>query len=223
MKKNLIRAVVGVLCAVTSIMSGITAYAKKPGWLTYTDSDRKLVLVGDSRTVGMYNSYYENEGKEIYIEDENDYFWSAKVGAGYSWFKDTGLPAAEKELEDNTDIVILMGVNDCRNVKIAESYATLINDKTKEWAKKYKDINVYYVSLNPISEDTIYSTTNDNVETWNKKITSLLSKDVTYIDTYDIIEDTVNYSTDGLHYQSSTYKYIYKLVLNDIEENIENA
>lgn len=223
MKKTFIRAVIGMLCVVSSLVNSMTAYAKKPGWLTYTDSDRKLVLIGDSRTVGMYSSYYEDEGNEIYIEDKNDFFWSAKVGAGYSWFKDTGLPAAEKELEDNTDIVILMGVNDCQNVKAAASYATLINDKVDEWEKTYENINVYYVSLNPISEDTIYSTTNNNVETWNKKITQLLSEDVTYIDTYDIVKDTVDYSNDGLHYQSSTYKYIYKLVLNNIERDIENA
>ena len=179
------------------------------------ESSDKKVLIGDSRTVGMYlatagsNYLLQDSGSTVLGQDGNTY-WIAKTGAGLSWMKEHA-DDANDFIEEGTDIYIMMGVNDCRDSSSAESYANYINEKAKEW--EALGANVIFVSVNPISSSTSYSTKDSNVTEFNEEIQDSLNDDVTYLSTYDSIVGSISYASDGLHYTSSTYKDIYELIM----------
>ncbi len=180
------------------------SYAKE-GNVTLMGTDASYVFIGDSRTVGM--AQYVNT---------NQHIWSAKVGAGLSWMKSEGVPAVENKIESGSNVVILMGVNDCGNTSNEKKYATYINEKAKTWAAK--GANVYYVSVNPITRDSVAngSITNAKIEAWNTAIQADLSDDVTYIDTYNKLKGEL-VATDGLHYTKRGCQLIYNAILEFVE------
>ena len=190
--------------------------------VTNEQATRQLVFIGDSRTVGMNNAV-GNDGN----------LWSAKVGMGYSWMKNTGVPAVESNINANSDVVILMGVNDVRSTSYTSKYISYLNEKAATW--KSLGANVYYVSVNPITRDSVAngSITNAKIEAWNTAIQADLSDDVTYIDTYNTamiqgLSEDITYidtysqvlgqlsSRDGIHYSNSSYRTIYALVQQEI-------
>lgn len=180
------------------------SYAKE-GNVTLMGTDASYVFIGDSRTVGM--AQYVNT---------NQHIWSAKVGAGLSWMKSEGVPAVENKIVSGSNVVILMGVNDCGNTSNEKKYATYINEKAKTWAAK--GANVYYVSVNPITRDSVAngSITNAKIEAWNTAIQADLSDDVTYIDTYNKLKGEL-VATDGLHYTKRGCQLIYNAILEFVE------
>ena len=167
-------------------------------------ADRQLVIIGDSRTVGMESAVGQNKN-----------IWSAKVGIGLSWMKSTGVPAVEANINSNTDVVILMGVNDVLSPSYTDKYIDYINEKADAWTAL--GAHVYYVSVNPMAYETraYPGITNTAIETWNTKMQAGLSKNVRYIDTYTEMLGNVE-SRDGIHYFNSTYKEIYDLINQDI-------
>lgn len=180
------------------------SYAKE-GNVTLKGTDASYIFIGDSRTVGM--AQYVNT---------NQHIWSAKVGAGLSWMKSDGVPAVEGKIESGSNVVILMGVNDCGNTSNEKKYATYINEKAKAWVAK--GANVYYVSVNPITRDSVSngSITNAKIETWNANMQADLSSDVTYIDTYNKLKGEL-VATDGLHYTKRGCQLIYNAILEFVE------
>ena len=158
----------------------------------------KYIFIGDSRTVGM---------KSAVASNKND-IWSAKVGEGYTWMKNTGVPAVEDKIGKNSKVVILMGVNDLNS----NAYITYLNSKSKKWVKK--GATVYFVSVNPVDEEKArsngYTITNKSIETFNKAMKNGLSSDIKYINTYSKINSFG--TTDGLHYTNETYKKIYNCI-----------
>ena len=158
----------------------------------------KYIFIGDSRTVGM---------KSAVASNKND-IWSAKVGEGYTWMKNTGVPAVEDKIGKNSKVVILMGVNDLNS----NAYITYLNSKSKKWVKK--GATVYFVSVNPVDEEKArsngYTITNKSIETFNKTMKNGLSSDIKYINTYSKINSFG--TTDGLHYTNETYKKIYNCI-----------
>lgn len=168
---------------------------------------RQLVFIGDSRTVGMNNAV-GNDGN----------LWSAKVGMGYSWMKNSGVPAVEASINANSDVIILMGVNDVRSTSYTSKYISYLNDKAATW--KTLGANVYYVSVNPmVFETSSYPGINNTIiEAWNTAMIQGLSEDITYIDTYSQVLGQLS-SRDGIHYSSSSYKTIYALVKQEIIED----
>ncbi|SDB30538.1 Lysophospholipase L1 [Pseudobutyrivibrio sp. YE44] len=167
-------------------------------------SSRQLVFIGDSRTVGM-NSAIGKDGN----------LWSAKVGMGLSWMKSTGVPAVEGQINANSDVVILMGVNDVRSLSYTEKYIKYINEKAATWTAL--GANVYYVSVNPITfESASYpGISNSLIEKWNARMQQGLSENVKYIDTYSQTVGKLS-SKDGMHYNKSSYKTIYTLIQQGI-------
>ena len=180
------------------------SYAKE-GNVTLMGTDASYIFIGDSRTVGM--AQYVNT---------NQHIWSAKVGAGLSWMKSEGVPAVENKIESGSNVVILMGVNDCGNTSNEKKYATYINEKGKAWAAK--GANVYYVSVNPITRDSVAngSITNAKIEAWNTAMQNDLTDDVTYIDTYNKLKGEL-VATDGLHYTKRGCQLIYNAILEFVE------
>ncbi len=164
-------------------------------------SKNKYIFIGDSRTVGMRSAVTNNS---------ND-TWSAKVSQGLSWMKTTGVPNVEKKINNKSNVIILMGVNDSgANGSNAGSYAKYLNKKAKEWTKK--GASVYFVSVNPLSD----SSKNANVKAFNSSIKKKLSKNITYIDTYNNVSFN---STDGIHYDNSTYQKIYNYIKQVVSSN----
>lgn len=180
------------------------SYAKE-GNVTLMGTDASYIFIGDSRTVGM--AQYVNT---------NQHIWSAKVGAGLSWMKSDGVPAVENKITSGSNVVILMGVNDCGNTSNEKKYASYINEKAKAWVAK--GANVYYVSVNPITRDSVAngSITNAKIESWNTAIQADLTDDVTYIDTYTKLKGEL-VATDGLHYTKRGCQLIYNAILEFVE------
>ena len=175
-------------------------YNQTAAEVSMAQATRQLVFIGDSRTVGMKSAV----GKDGNI-------WSAKIGMGYSWMKSTGVPQVEASINSNTDVVILMGVNDVRSLSYTSKYASYINEKAATWTAL--GASVYYVSVNPMAFETSSypGITNSVIESWNSKMKSGLSANVTYIDTYSQVLGKVS-SSDGIHYSRGTYKTIYSLI-----------
>ena len=172
-------------------------------------SERNLVLIGDSRMVGMYmvmtGAKEVPQTASVIKTDGNGTSWSCRSGAGYEWMKSTGVPNAEAVLDENSDVIITMGLNDYRSEKMIEKYAPYINEKAKEWKKK--GINTYFCSIMPIKGD------NSEIEKDNDTIKNGLSDDVKYIDTYSAMKDSVEY-TDHIHYKQDTYKQWYNQIVS---------
>ena len=168
--------------------------------VTAEQATRQLVIIGDSRTVGMKSAVGKNAN-----------VWSAKVGMGLSWMKKTGVPAVESAINANTDVVILMGVNDVRSLSYTGKYTDYINEKAAAWTAL--GANVYYVSVNPMAFETkaYPGITNDLIESWNTRMQQGLSENVKYIDTYSTMLGNVQ-SKDGIHYNKTTYQTIYTLI-----------
>ena len=145
--------------------------------------------------------------KSAVASNKND-IWSAKVGEGYTWMKNTGVPAVEDKIGKNSKIVILMGVNDLNS----NAYISYLNNKAKKW--KEKGATVYFVSVNPVDEEKArsngYTITNSSIVTFNKAMKKGLSSNVKYINTYSEINSFG--TTDGLHYTNGTYKKIYNYI-----------
>lgn len=168
-----------------------------------------IVFIGDSRTVGMKEAV-----------GSNSHIWSCKVGAGYSWFKSTGIPAVNSQINSNTAVVILMGVNDCDSTTVAKNYASLVNEKAKQWTSSGAE--VYYVSVNPVDENKHPGVSNSTIETFNNTLKSALDSNVKWIDTYSSLKGNV-VSPDGLHYNNDTYKKIYDTIVQSVASGVATS
>ena len=155
--------------------------------------------VGDSRTVGM---------KTAVNEDKHD-VWSCKTSMGLPWMKSTGIPNIESKISSNSAIIILMGVNDLSNSK---SYIKYVNGNAPSWNKK--GAKVYFVSVNPT--DGNYNYLDANIKSFNSDLKSNLSSTVKFIDSYNYLVKNGFSTTDGLHYNNSTYKKIYNYVVENL-------
>lgn len=160
-----------------------------------TEPSRRLVLVGDSRTVGM----------QIYVRTEGEVFWSAANSMGYSWMVKTGVPAVEKQIGENTDVVFLMGVNDLGNVS---RYIDYMNEKAAEWKKL--GARTFFVSVNPVDDRRSPNAKNARIESFNAYAQENL-KGVCYIDAYSRIRNSFG-SPDGIHFDAGTYREIYRII-----------
>ena len=161
---------------------------------------KKLIFVGDSRTVGM-KSAVGDQGK-------ND-IWSCKGSMGLSWMKSTGIPNIENQITNGSCVIILMGVNDLYNANNYISYInSLVGSVTQKGGK------LYFVSVNPTNRSADYL--NDDIDEFNNKLKNGLSSYVTYIDTNTYLMNNGFSSGDGVHYTNTTYKQIYTLIKGSI-------
>lgn len=166
----------------------------------------KRIYVGDSRTVQM--KYYivgdnwscSGNGTDWSIHGSD--VWSCKGSMGLDWMKSTGIPNIESQISSGSALIILMGVNDLHNY---QSYINYINGKVSSWVSK--GAKVYFVSVMPTSGG--YDNLNSSIDTFNSKLKSGLSSNITYIDTNNYMKKNGFTATDGLHYDSATSKKIY--------------
>lgn len=176
--------------------------------------NRKLIIVGDSRTEAMHLTV-----------GDSGCVWSYESGSGIIWMKKTGIPAIEKQIGNNTAVVILMGVNDCADLWVTDEYCAYLNAKAAEWAKK--GAVTYYFSIPPIVE-AIYKPgdiTNADIKAWNKAMKSGLTSKVKYVDIYTHMLSGIE-TYDGLHYKdASTIKYfnLVKRYVNGFDDMTDNS
>lgn len=173
-----------------------------------TSGNRKF-FIGDSRTVQMYINLF-GDWTDATVNrlaagttDSNNDVWSCKGAMGLDWMKSTGVPNIESSIASDNRIIILMGVNDLSNV---DSYITYINSKAAEW--KSKGAKTYFVSVTQASKGSLST----SIPTFNDKMKSSLSSDVTYLDAYGYLSSAGWHSDDGLHYDKATYEKIYNYV-----------
>ncbi|MDO5132261.1 MAG: SGNH/GDSL hydrolase family protein, partial [Eubacteriales bacterium] len=158
-------------------------------------ASRRTVLIGDSRTVGM----------QMYVPGDPEEYWSAKNSMGYSWMVNSGVPGAESLIGENTDVVILMGVNDLGNVG---RYVDYMNQKAAEW--KERGARTFFVSVTPVVDSKSPNAKNARIESFNAYAQENL-RGVTYIDAYSRIRSTFG-SPDGIHFDAATYREIYRII-----------
>lgn len=169
----------------------------KPSHAEASQKD-KLIFVGDSRTEGIRDAV------------QDDSIWSCLSSMGYDWLVSTGVPQIEEEIEDNTSVIILMGVNDVDN---SNKYVQYINEKAKEWTDL--GASTYFVSVGPVEKDSYV--TNEQIESFNDAMEANLIG-VTYIDVYSYLMETGYSTLDGIHYPETVSVEIYKYILDNLEE-----
>ena len=177
------------------------------------------IFIGDSRTVMMYfaeHSYDTKSRIEIDELDNNGEYWKAKGASEFAYMRDTAIPAMERYIGDGTNIFILFGVNNDNNPAKVDDYAELLNVKSKEWYDKGAD--VYYVSVNPVDDNTVWFTgtmgyCTEWIEEWNRLALEKFDWTyMTYIDTYNEIGDEL-VEIDGVHYSHASSRVIYDFLI----------
>ena len=172
---------------------------------------KKILFLGDSRTVGMATSLGlkmpNNDGGTA---RSNNLTFIGKVSQGYKWFSETAIFEAKKYIDNDTTVLIWFGVNDLNN---ASNYANLVNRELGG-----AGASVFYISVGPCTGS--YTNLNSQIETFNDKIESLLSSKIGWIDIYDYINNNLKSnifsSSDGLHYTTSTYVDIFQKICSTI-------
>ena len=170
-------------------------YKCADGNSTFFSEGRKTIFIGDSRTVGM----------EMFCGGVPEEYWSAKNSMGYSWMVSTGIPNVEHLIDQNSDVVILMGVNDLGNVY---NYIDYINMKAAEWKKL--GARTFFVSVTPVDDSRSPNAKNSRIEYFNSYAQENL-QDVYYIDAYSRIRHSFG-SPDGIHFDGATYREIYRII-----------
>lgn len=161
----------------------------------------KVIMVGDSRFSGMSS-----------VSTSASCVWICRDGAGYSWLTGTADQLIEDSIEDNCAIVFNLGVNDTDS---QIDYINYINGKIDGWVEKGADF--YFMTVNPVDESRYSGSINNNmIEDFNNTLMSNLSDWAAFIDTYSYLVENGFATSDGLHYESSTYQDILEYCLRQL-------
>ena len=183
------------------IYDGITAFIKGD-YIVSELPGTPYVFVGDSRTVQMQLAVGSSD--KAYI---------AKVGEGYSWFKNTALSEIPSYAGNGTTMIINFGVNDLGNVS---KYIKLINNNIDAWTEA--GITVYYAAVTPVGNCS--TVTNAQIESFNAKMQSELDPRIKWLDGYSYLTQTGFSTADGLHYNYDTYRSLYSYYMSVISNEI---
>lgn len=155
------------------------------------------IFVGDSRTVSM--------GRAL----QDDCTYIGKDGEGYQWFSSNGVAelALALETDPTKPVIYNLGVNDTEN---ADLYVALY----KNLATQYSDTPFFYLSVNPLSDDSDFNTSNDMIQTFNQTIQQAFPDQ--YLNCYDYLTEHGFETVDGLHYTEETSKVIHDFVIEHI-------
>ena len=166
---------------------------------------KNIIMVGDSRTVGMQAAV---GGSMTYI---------GKVGEGLAYLKGTVTTKLKKLGKKGSlkgkAIVFNLGVNDLGNVNGYISYMNSFGKTLKNYGA-----TVYFMTVNPVYNKLAkaWSTVrNSQVITFNKTMAAGLSG-YGIIDSYDELVFRKFTTVDGVHYNAATYKKIYNYLISCI-------
>ena len=178
--------------------TGLTAALKKKleeKAKVLAKQNRKILFVGDSRTVGMSTSVSASGVSFV-----------GKVSAGYDWLSSTAGSKVRSFLKENPygTVIFAFGVNDLANVDKYISYY-------KSLMSSYPKADFYFMAVNPISDSkTTAWLSNSKISSFNSKLKSAFGKK--YIDTYSYLKKNGFNTFDGIHYTADTYKKLYTFV-----------
>ena len=160
-----------------------------------------VIMVGDSRSVGMHDAMVDYEDPFLYI---------AQSGEGYEWFVEDGLPRMEKAIKEHPawPVVFNLGVNDTSAVM---NYITLY----QSFAGRYPNTDFYYLSVNPLTKDSTL-VVDEQVVVFNQYLKMAFPD--TYLDSYSMLKKEGFESADGVHYSDDTYRRIHQFILDELEK-----
>ena len=181
----------------------------------------RLILIGDSRTVQMYNYQVGNNTDNITGTTDDGNVWRAKGSMGLAWMETDAVPYAEQQMQKGDNVVILFGVNDLGN---RDQYTEYINGKAADW--KSKGVNTYFVSVGPVHDDktaTYGGVKNSTIENFNAYQKSNL-QGVGWIEIYDMMQKDGFDSDDmGVHYGANDYQKIYDTIKTTVANGPSNS
>lgn len=166
------------------------------------DSNKPILLVGDSRTVGLYQATkYDNIS------------YLAKGAVGYSWLASGTLEYSPEQIvcsyiEANPEgrVIFNLGVNDiCDKSK----YINWVN----KLHEKYPSSHLYYLSVNPAK-----GRSDLDIVGFNDYLQANISEGIKWLDSYTYLEETGFYAGDGVHYDIDTYYKILDFILANVGE-----
>lgn len=181
------------------LYNGVTAFIRGD-YIVSEMPGIPFLFVGDSRTVQMQMAVGSTD--KAYI---------AKIGEGYSYFRDVAIPAIAQNAGQGTTMIINFGVNDLANAK---KYANLVNANIDAWINA--GITVYYSAVTPVGSNA--SVSNAQIEAFNTTLKDNLDPRVNWIDSYAYLSQTGFSSSDGLHYNKDTYKNLYAYYMSVINQ-----
>lgn len=164
------------------------------------------LFVGDSRTVQLQSAVGSTD--KAYI---------AKIGEGYSYFKNTAVSAIPTYAGPGTVMIINFGVNDLGN---ASKYIKLVNSNIDAWINA--GITVYYSAVTPVGANCS-SVSNAQIENFNAKLKEGLDPRVKWIDSYTYLSQAGYSSSDGLHYSKDTYRNLYSYYMAVVAQDMQAA
>jgi hypothetical protein len=160
------------------------------------EKDNYLLVIGDSRTVGM----------ELTVNENDNIQYIAVPGEGYNLLKENLDNIKNFYQQYETDItsakiVCNLGVNDLSQVNTyKETYENLLKE----------GILIAFMTVNPVEDslsDYTYTVTNEEIDNFNDIIKAL---DIEVLDTNKYLKDISFETTDGLHYTDDTYNKLYQ-------------
>ena len=157
----------------------------------------RIIFVGDSRTVGMQKSVNPYTDPCVFI---------GASGEGYAWFERSGIHRLERTLAryPDTPVVFNLGVNDTSSIsQYIRSYVSLM--------EKYPDTDFWFLSVNPVTEDSLMVPDSDIVE-FNHILKEAFPAQ--YLDSYSWMKEDGFESVDGIHYSEETYLAIHDFVFD---------
>ena len=172
------------------------------GTYIYIDSTIPILLVGDSRTVGL----------QLTTRCE-DICYISKGSMGYNWLVNGTPDYNPDELIENylaacpnAYVILNLGVNDVHN---KQNYAVWINNLA--WS--HPEANIYYLSVNPI----LFNDSFDCLVTdFNNYVKNHISEKVTWIDSNSYLKQVGFYASDGVHYDAVTNQKILDFILQSL-------
>ena len=171
-------------------------------------SGRKTAYVGDSRTVQTYNYKTGGNGKEVKSKIGNEY-WFASWGQGIIWYNNNK-STLFKNVDKNTDVVWLLGINDC-SWGASKHISAL-----KELAGKVR--KVYFVSVNRTNNyRNSYGNYDSMIPNFNAAVKrGIAGTNITYIDSYNAINLNNKFESDRLHFKRDGAAEVMKYVMSRI-------
>lgn len=197
---------------------------REPGTSLVGDGESRVLLIGDSRTVGLAAYILGMDISEdqavIGETSDGDYIY-AKGSMGLAWMKEqeSGIDA---QVTSNTAVVINMGTNDAySHATTADQYVEWINAKAEEWEDK--GATVWFMNTGPVTDDGTSGLKTEHVVAFNEAVKNGLNDNIGYIDEYQelINYGEVVYDDFGVHYDSASYQVVWDLVVNTVKSNVE--
>lgn len=175
----------------------------------HTNIARKNFFIGDSRTVGMMSA----------VSEMNSSNTVARESQGYNWFSSTAVSEANNKMgNDSYNIFIWLGVNDLSN---ASQYATKYYElATGSWSHH----NIIIVSVGPVI-DGMSNATNASISSFNSSLRQSIDgfglSNLKYKD-LGLLSVSPSDARDGLHYSSSYYNTIHKMMVSNVSSISSN-